>query len=654
MPTAPKTLAHDSLLASPPKDRMAQIVREIVEESRAHLSSVASAHHEALMNSLAVSPADSFVTSDAPYGQNPFAASHAKDRTIGDQVSGFSAEQTNSITTRLAQPLLGQREVLYIEAQGAEDQIKARTQERLWDLAIHSRWTSWADLVWRSMRDVTTRSRAYWRVAPLRVIRRRRVYIYGDPIAMQKLVDEGLPPEEVAAISGTIRTSAIEPVTLWDGPVLSSVPFGLVHKDRSEPLITDSSLFTVEERHLPYQQFLLEGRAMFPTGSEVPFDPTSITGADPASLIVDQAIGAGSTVPDASTRFARIYEPVRFYEFRGVNPIGSPEVEKLAWITDGATVGSKDWDGSGACVNLVEWCWDPITGMALSASPIMLVRTLQEMLSLLSNCGLSAALWNSFPGGGVNTDVVASLSQVQNLRPHQFFKLSGEGQAIQPIQLGKDSQTIEQLMRSSENAARLVTAGGSSVVGTSPQGVETLGEYAGLTQGLLDRIGTQSEINADVALRRAFGLVTDIWRDSLATDVDLQSVLGQNEDTIEATLEALDGRMDVIPMAARYHQVRQATVTAITALLDRAQGDPQLMARLKPEVYDALAYAIGGPESRRWYRSGLELMAQGIDPNMLQQQAIANASQPQSVGKPSPPKDQPATGADVVNQQGAM
>src|SRR5437867_2761319 len=131
MSTDPKTKSHDDLAKLKPKDRMARVVQEIVMESRKSITNVSLMHYEALMNSLAISPAESFVTSYTPYGQHPYPFSNFYDnKAIGQIMSPFTAEQVNAITTRLVAPLIGQREVLYIEPQGVEDQLKARLRAR--------------------------------------------------------------------------------------------------------------------------------------------------------------------------------------------------------------------------------------------------------------------------------------------------------------------------------------------------------------------------------------------------------------------------------------------------------------------------------------------------------------------------------------------
>ncbi len=654
-----KTRTHDDLANLKPKDRMAQVVQEIVLESRKSLTNVSLMHYEALMNSLGISPAESFVTSYTPYGQHPYPFSNFYDnKAIGQIMSPFTAEQVNAITTRLVAPLIGQREVLYVEPQGIEDQLKARVRERLWERCIRSPYTNWADLVWRTLRDVVVRSRAYWEVRPLRVRRMRRTYRYDDPDEIQRLMDAGLTPEEIQQVIGTIRTSQLETTTVWDGPVISPLIFGTVHKDKSETLISDSTLFVVIERMCSWQQFLIEGKAMFPVGSEVRFDSSQV----PNSLVYgaegypdSPELGFGSQYGVQHIRpTAPIYEPIKWYEFRGIDPTGSAEEEVVSWVTGGVTVGSKLHDGSGSVQSVGEWCWDPINGLAGSSSPAMTIRTKQEQFSLLENCLLNAWLWQCNLAGAVNMDMVNDINQVKNLRPAQFFPAQGEGTPIFPIQIGKDAGALQQGLRGMEEAARLVTGGIASIVGGAPQGVGTLGEFAGITQGALDRIGTQLEINADTVLRRTFSLVLALWRDGLTTDAELATVLGQNEDTMGATLLDLEGDLDVIPMAARYHQVRKTQIDAITALLDRATQDPQLQARIKPSVYDDFAYAIAGPASRRWFAGEQELLAQGIDPATLKQQAIANAGQPGQPGTPSPPKAQPSSGADLVTQQGAQ
>lgn len=655
--TPVKSRSHDDLQAQPPKDAMARIVQEVVTESRKGIDNQALMHHEALMNSLAMHPTQSFVTSYTPYGQTPYPfASFYDNRAIGQIMSPFTAEQVNAITTRLCAPLIGQREVLYVEPQGVEDQLKARVRERLFERMIRSPYTSWADLSWRTCRDLVVRSRAYQEVRPLRVRRLRRQYFYENAAEMQQLVDAGIPPEELDATVGTIRTSYLDMKTLWDGPIVSPLLWGTVHKERSETVINDSTLYVIVERTMPWQQFLLEGKAMFPRSSQD--SPVDVPFTEDAARSATPKPDSGATTGDVESEpsLPQLYEPVKFYEFRGINPLGSPEEETLAWVAGGTTLGSKVWDGSGSCMNVIEWVWDPINGMGSSSSPAMIIRTLQEELSLLMSAGLEAVLWSSAPGGGINLDRVNDPNQVRNLRPKQFFALqgeSGQGAAIEPIQLGKDANMVTQFIGDLENRGRLASAGIASIVGGSPPGVGTLGEFAGITQGAIDRIGTQIEINADGALRRMYALGEACWRDGLATDADLNAQLGQNEDTMGATLADLDGELDVIPMASRYHQVRKQTIDAMTAIYTQAQTNPTLAARLKPEMDDDFAYAVQGPASRRWFYSTAELAAKGIDLDALKLQQIQMAMSPGGPGTPSPPKDQPATGSDMVTQQGA-
>jgi len=506
------------------------------------------------------------------------------------------------------------------------------------------------------------RSRAYQEVRPLKIRRYRRQYQYEQASEIQELLGAGIDPQELAQL-GIVRSSYLGYKDLWNGPVVSPLLWGTVHKDKSETVICDSTLFIIIERQMSWQQFLVEGKAMFPKGGDtvdVPFDEETARSAVPNPD--SGGIGPGEVVPGAQfnaeplTRVPQLYEPIKYYEFRGIDPLGSPENEILAWVSGGVTLGSKTWDGSGPVMSVIEWVYDPINGLASSSSPAMIVRTLQEELSLLMNAGENAILWDSTPGGGINLDRVNDPNQVRNLRPGQYFALQGEagqGEPIYPMRLGQNAGLVTQFIGDLEARGRMSTGGIASIVGGAPEGVNTLGEFAGITQGAIDRLGTQIEINADGALRRMYYLGEAFWRDRFATDAELQDVLGQNEDTLGATLADLDGEMDVIPMASRYHQVRKQQVDAISAMLDRAAGDPQLQARIKPEVYDDYAYAIAGPMSRRWFRGAQELQAQGIDPAMLQQQAIANAAQPSQAGTPSPPKEQPASGNDLVTQQGA-
>lgn len=654
----PQTSQAATTAKLPKRDQIAELVSSIVNDSRRTMSEVAQMHQDALINSLGLSPMDTFVTADAPYGQTP---SHLTDKILGDVVSPFTAEQVNAITTRFVAPLIGQREVLYVEAQGAEDIRKAAVRETLFDRAIRSPYTSWADLCWRTGRDVTVRSRSYWEIRPLKIERLRRVYDYASPESIQNLLDAGIPEEDVAEMAQTLRTSTVKPVTLWDGPVVRPLLYGSVHKERSETLISESTLCVVIEREMPWGQFLVEGKALFPDGVDIPFTQTA---ADRAANSGFTSVPLGGPAPiststaiDRTTSLPRIYTPVRFQEFRGINPLGAPNEEWIAWVSSGQTIGAKVWDGSGSVINIVEWCWDPVNGLASSSSPAMTLLSPQEMLSVLMNCAENAILWDSIPGGGINTDRVNVPGQVKNLKQGQWFNLQGtnaDGPPLFPMELGKNAGAVLQFIGDMETRLRIATAAPASFSGGAPEGVGTLGEFAGIQQGAMDRIGTQLEINVDTALRRTFSLIQADWKDRITTDTQLQEILGQNEATLGATLADLEGEMDVIPMASRYHTVRQQKINAYQTLMTEARQDPRTMALLKVrEAFKDFAYAVEGPASARWIRTDQELLALGIDPVTLEQQAVEQAASPGKKGTPSPPKDQPASGADMVTQQGA-
>ena len=261
---AASSRSHDDLQAQPPKDRMARVVQEIVGESRKGITNQALMHYEALMNSLCIHPTESFVTSYTPYGQSPYPFSnYYGNRAVGQVMSPFTAEQVNAITTRLCAPLIGQNEVLYVVPQGNEDILKANVRGRLFERMIRSRYTSWADLCWRTCRDLAVRSRAYQEVRPLKIRRYRRQYQYEQASEIQELLGAGIDPQELAQL-GIVRSSYLGYKDLWNGPVVSPLLWGTVHKDKSETVICDSTLFVIIERQMSWQQFLVEGRRCSP------------------------------------------------------------------------------------------------------------------------------------------------------------------------------------------------------------------------------------------------------------------------------------------------------------------------------------------------------------------------------------------------------
>lgn len=643
---------NTALLALKPKDRLSEVILSIVRESSSELTGLAYAHEEAILNSLAASPNDNFLSAQRPYGVALWGSIY-EDRVISNIVCPFTNEQVSAITTRLSTPLMGQREILYVEPQGSEDVRKARVRERLFDRAIHSPFTNWAALVWQTMRDVSVRSRGYMEVRHLLQQKKRRRYEH-------MTLDQVLPPEEAMqlapeelAMTGPVRLSTFgKPITIWDGPIIRPLPFGTVHKPKEEPFIHELTPYVVVERRLPLKSFIAEAERMFSKKLEttlVPWNEADFRATLGEGVQEAQNSYAGTHEriglryqyeAEPTQHLPRLYEPVIIHEFRGIDPLGDPQEEIIAWSVNGACVGAKVHDGSGSAINVIEFVWDPMNGFATSAGPAVVLRRTQEMLNLLWSSRLDQTMWEGHPAGLIDPMAV-DIEIVRKIRPGKFGPKRGEQTAVEWFQLGRNSQATSELITRTEDSARLATGGTAAVVGQPPPGVSTATEFSGVSRGAFDRIGAQQEINAD-ALGRLFRLVVDDWRDSLPTDEDLQVILGDNADTQGATLADLDGELDVIPMASRYQATNVRELGAIKTVKDLAAGDPALMARLKPEMDDDLVQAAAGPRGRRWVKSDSELMMEGIDPKALVQMRLQGAQTQATSGKgtASPPRDQ--------------
>lgn len=643
-----------------PKDAKARIVMQLVMESHKNLSLHGLSEEEALLNSLASSPDEVFTSNLAPYGTS-LVTNYQRSRPFSRIISPFSAEQTNAITTKMSAPLLGQREVLYVEGSGdAESARKARVRERLWERAIRSPYTNWETLVWSTNRDVVVRSRGYFEVRHLLLEEERRVYQYGAFQTIRTLVQQGLGALLGRDLAGTIRTSRVEKVKLWDGPVLTPLLWGSVHKDPSEPMLTDQSKYVILVRDMIHADIQTQAKLMFPAGGEgvtIPFNDDLFEQAMKNGTIREK--GMKRFMSDATyTRLnmmesadplrplSEMYQPAIVLEFRGMDPLEDPACRYVYWVLNGVCIGGKKHTGSGSVINVVELAWDPINGFNTSASPIMLLRRTQEQLNLLEASELDAVLWESHASGGVNMMAVSDIGQLEALRPGMWFPKMSNEPALEKIQVGQNSQIVRQSIDRKENSARLATAGIAAISGEAPSGAPTATAFEGISQGAITRIGIQQEINT-AGWKRAFALALADWRDNIATDAELQEILGNAPDVAGAQLQDLDGEQEVVVLASRYHAVRQNEITAITAILDRAAMNPEYAARLKSEVWDDFTYGVAGPRGYRWTKTDRELQEEGYDPQQLHQQTVENANIQGQSGKgqpspPAPPSNQPS------------
>lgn len=633
-----------------PKDEIAKFVTGLLYDSHREWNRVSLAHQEALLNSLGAGVNEFPVTQYAPYG-DPFGLvrSYYKDRAISEIVSPFSSEQTSAITTHLSSAWIGQREILYVEPNGgAEEARKARIRERLWERGIRSPYTNWSLLVWQCFRDVVVRSRGFIEVCHLKRVEDRRVFDYNPVKVITNAILSGFGRFIGADDLGTLRLSSIKPVTLWDGPVLRCLPFGTVFRDPGEAVLSETSRWVATKLALTSAEIIEQATREFPAGSKIAFDAdefkrtTDNSGVTkPSHRPVDMVLWR-STDAMPQTGPALAYKPHDVIVFKGLDPDDDQQKPVVYWVCGGRCIGAKYWDGSGSWNNIVELAWDPMSDFATSVSPIMLLRRIQEMDSLMLSDAVDAATWSSHPAGLVNELVVNDIEEIRNLRPAQFIQKMGEGQAIEPIQLGTNSQLILANSANIREMGRQATGAIAAVVGGAPSGVDTATEFQGISSGAIGRINIMQEINSDVALRRLFGLVVADWRDNLTTDADLQKVIGNDGSLGEVTLEDLDGDMDCVPMAARYQVMRQKELAAIQLLYDRAAIDPVFAAKLKREELDAdFAYGVAGPRGWRYVKTPAEMQAEGMDPAMLQQQAVMNAGMKGGapLGTPSPPAE---------------
>jgi hypothetical protein len=336
--------------------------------------------------------------------------------------------------------------------------------------------------------------------------------------------------------------------------------------------------------------------------------------------------------------------PYKSYEvivWKGIDPEEDPATRWIYWVVNGHCIGAKQHDGSGPWNNIVELCWDPMNDFATSMSPIMLIRRMQEMDSMLLSNGLDAATWECHPGGLVNSLVVNDIEQIRNMRPNEYIEKMGEGTAIERLQLGGNSMQTLQHAATVRDIGRLATGAVASVVGASPAGANTATEFSGISAGAIGRIEMQQEINADLAMKRLFTLVIADWRDSITEDATLQDLVGDDGTIGDVTLEDLDDDMLCVPMAARYQVIRQAELAAMKGLMMDMKTDPYLAGLIKKdEFYDDYMYAAaGGPRGRRWAKTSREMQEQGLNPQAIEQTQVQNAAMSggQGGGQPSPP-----------------
>jgi len=634
-------------------DSQSKFVHELISQSQAELDRVALAQQEALINSLGCSPEDFPTTIDNIYG-DPFGLvrQYYQDRAISDIVSPFSAEQTSALTTAIAGPWISQRDVLYVEPNsGDEDSSnRARIRERLWEKCIRSPYTNWSLVVWQAVREMIVKSRGYIEVCHLTQEEKRKRYSYNPiKVAINTILSGFM---RLLGQAGTTRLSRMEMVTLWDGPVMRCRPFGTVFRDPTESVLSESSKWVAYKDQWTRADIEVEGARTFPKGSKIPFDPEVLDRLQSSHTDTQEVRTRETNEVRKTTAPATAYEPYDVIVWKGVDPEEEEGTRWIYWIINGTCVGAKEHDGSGSWNNIVELAWDPMVDFATSVSPIMLIRRIQEMDSMLLSNGLDASTWESHPSGLVNELVVNDIEVVRNMRPAQFEKKMGEGNAIERIQLAGSSMQTFQHAATIRELGRAATAGTAQVAGISPPGVTTATEFSGLSAGALGRVQLQQEINAEVAFKRLFYLQHADWRDSILDDATLIDLVGDDGTLGEVTLEALDEDMDCTPLASRYNVIRQKELGSLRSLLADARLDPYLMAKLKKEeCYDDLVYlTAGGPRGWRWAKTAKQMGAEGNTPAALEQMQIQNAATSGGMGggQPSQAKLPSAQPSEVI------
>lgn len=639
-----------------PKSAIASFVNAQIAASQAEIDRVALAQQEAFLNSLAAHADDFPVDPTSPYG-DPFGMVRQffEDRAISDIISPFSAEQTSALTTALASSWVGQRELMYVEPNGGEEAANyARIRERGFDRVIHGPYTDWAIQVWMAWRDVVVKSRGYLEVQSLKIEEKRRVYTYNPVAVATNAILSGFM--RLFGAAGTTRLSSLKTVTLWDGPVIRCLPFGTVYRDPSETVLSNLSRWVAVKYHWTRAEIVAEGERQFGKGSVIRFRESNLEGCKPIAEVESEnsrhVISAAEVVPVKTN--ASDYDTFEVIVWKGIDPAREPDCRYIYWIIGNKCIAAKEHDGSGPWNNIVELCWDPMVDYATSVSPIMLIRRIQEMASLLLSDAADASTWDSHPAGLVNELIVGDIGVVQGLRPAQFEKKLGEGQAIEPIKLGGNSiQTLQ-------NAATLIemgragTAGTAQITGTTPPGVTTATEFNGLSQGAMGRIQLQQEINAG-AIVRLYQIALGQLRDALQTDAALQNFIGDDGTLGPVALVALgDGSddMECVPMQSRYNIIRQRELAMVSQLKNEMQTDPYLAAKINKEpLYDDYIYLMaGGPRGWRWAKTSAQMREQGLTPEAIEQTMVQGAMANAGTGKgqASPPAEPSAQPSQVL------
>jgi hypothetical protein len=632
------------------QDEHARFVLRLISSSQKEIDRVALSHQEALLNSMGAGHDEYPVTHDNPYG-DPFGLVRAyfADKAISDIISPFSAEQTSAITTKMVAPLIAQREVLYVEANGtAEEARKARIRERLWERCIRGPYTNWSLAMWQAYRDMVVRSRGFIEVAHCRVVEKRRVYAYNPVKFMVNMIMSGFMKMLGTEGAGTIRVHDLKEVTLWDGPIIRALPFGTVFRDPSEACLSNNSRWVAIKYQMTRGEIEdIAGKlfdALDPTVT-ISFEPEmlDLLGHSPDSLEAKKGVVTSKAQHDVATIAAPPieYDPYDVIVWKGQDPAADPNTRWIYWVVQGKCIGAKEHDGSGSWNNIIELAWDPMSDFATSMSPIMMIRRIQEMDSMLMSNALDASTWESHPGGFVNELVVNDVEQVRNLRPAEYMSKMGEGAALERVQLGGNAMATFQEAATIRDVGRAATGGLAAVVGVSPVGSDTATEFSGLSAGAIGRLEMQQEINSELGLKRMYNLVIASFRDNIQDDETLKKLIGDDGTLGTVTLEDLEDDMECIPMAARFQVIRQAELQAIKGLMMQAQIDPYLQAKLKKEeLYDDFVYAsAGGPRGWRWAKTSKEMRDQGMSPEALEQLQVQNSAQAgaSAAGQPSQP-----------------
>lgn len=672
--------AHKSAYSStdaPESDlgrRSAEFIVALVSESGAEADRLRLAHEQALRNSMASREWDTYAAAGNIYGMG----SDWRSRRYSEMKSLFTAEQVNAITTRLVQPFVAQRELLYLEPSGPETIRAAAVRAELFDIAWNSKMNPRAEILWKVMRDVVVRSRGYIEVVHLQQTKRRRVYKYTDLASEFGQLWAAMAPQFGLAPDELLREDSFEDVVVYDGPVYVPIPFDTVYKDRSAGS-SRHRRFQVIERQMSLEDAIILGQRLFPVGAseEDPYDTTEAAEIpfDEAALRECHTLGGASRRSyagrrnehaDAEEDISDEYEPLTILEFRGEDPELGPGVDYIVWICGERCIGRDEWRGSGSPLNLIEFQWDPMVGYTTSASPAMLLLREQEKLDLLASAELDGAMYAAHPTGAVNMDAVRSVAEVKGLRPGDLIEKLSNEKVFEEITVGRYTEFIPAIVMRTESAARLATSGSTSVVGAPQAGVDTATEFAGISRGAFDRISMQGEINFDTAFREMAELTWDIYRDTLEGDQQLRNLLGADPDCVGAQMQDLDGDMKVVVMGPRYHAVNMAEVQAMERIGTFFSNDPTGEAQDQIDMdkfREDYALAVSR-RAVRWLRPAMQVMQMRQNRKMLEQQnadADANAkdgggdqsssaSNGAGAGQPSMPAPVPTQPSDIVNQ----